>query len=211
MALALILLATVALLRPVTPVPVEEPSAPARATLPALSVERGQWAAEWRPTGGPDEQVNYPAACCGVVHFLGHGTFDAASRQGMLLPEGAGGQSESLTARQWARLLHDEGDIRLAFLDACETALAPETAPFASVAGALVQAGMPAAVATQYATSDGAAASFAREFYHALADFYPLEAAVAEGRRAIDLLPKENYEWGVPVLYLRAQHGRLFR
>jgi len=146
-----------------------------------------------------------------IFHFLGHGTFDAASRQGMLLLEGADGRSESLTARQLARFLRDEVDVRLAFLDACETALAPETAPFASVAGALVQAGVPAVVATQYAISDGAAASFAREFYHALADFYPLEAAVAEGRRAIDLLPEENYEWGVPVLYLRAQHGRLFR
>jgi len=146
-----------------------------------------------------------------IFHFLGHGTFDAASGQGILLLEGADGRSESLTARQLARLLRDEVDIRLAFLNACETAVAPEIAPFASVAGTLVQAGVPAVVATQYAISDGAAASFAREFYQALVDFYPLEAAVAEGRRAIDLLPGKNYEWGVPVLYLRAQHGHVFR
>jgi len=146
-----------------------------------------------------------------VFHFLGHGTFDAAKQQGSLLLEGVDGRSESLTARQLARLLRDEVDIRLAFLNACQTALAPQMAPFASVAGTLVQAGVPAVVATQYAISDGAAASFAREFYQALVDFYPLEAAVAEGRKAIDLLAEGNYEWGVPVLYLRAQHGRVFQ
>jgi hypothetical protein len=145
-----------------------------------------------------------------IFHFLGHGTFDAASGQGILVLEGADGNSQPLTARQLARFLRDEVDIRLAFLNACETALAPETAPFASAAGTLVQAGVPAVVATQYAISDGAAASFAREFYQALVDFYPLEAAVAEGRKAIDL-SEGNYEWGVPVLYLRAQHGRVFQ
>jgi hypothetical protein len=146
-----------------------------------------------------------------IFHFSGHGAFDAAKEQGVLLLEGADRCSEPLTARQLARFLRDERDIRLTFLNACETAVAPETAPFASVAGTLVQAGVPAVVATQYAMSDDAAVNFACEFYQALADFYPLEAAVAEGRRAIDLISEENYEWGIPVLYLRAQHGRMFQ
>lgn len=145
-----------------------------------------------------------------VFHFLGHGTFDAASGMGLLLLERPDRRSEPLPARQLARLLRDEADIRLAFLSACETALAPETAPFASVAGTLVQAGVPGVVATQYAISDSAAISFSREFYQTLAEFYPLEAAVAEGRKAIDLAER-NHEWGVPVLYLRAQHGHVFQ
>ena len=106
--------------------------------------------------------------------------------------------------------LRDQVDVRLAFLNACETARATETSPFASVAGALVRFDVPGVVATQYAISDRAAVSFARKFYQALAEGYPLEAAVAEGRKAIDLSEK-NYEWGVPVLYLRAQDGRVFQ
>jgi len=82
-ALVLILLAIVALLRPMTPVPVEEPSAPARATLPALSVERGQWAAEWQPTGGPYERVIYALALGPTPELLYAGTWgDGLYRSG---------------------------------------------------------------------------------------------------------------------------------
>jgi hypothetical protein len=181
----------------------------------ALEPARAQGWLEYRIVQGQEanaqgllrlfRQANYH-----VFHFLGHGAFDHATGEGVLLLEGEDGRSDPLTARHVARLLRDEINIRLAFLNACETALTPETAPFASVAGALVQAGIPAVVATQYAISDAAASRFAQEFYRALAEFYPVEAAVAEGRKAIDLSVR-NYEWGVPVLYLRAQDGRVFR
>jgi hypothetical protein len=69
---------------------------------------------------------------------------------------------------------------------------------------------VPAVVATLYRISDGAAATFAREFYQVLAEFLPVEAAVAEGRKQIELTVG-NCEWGVPVLYLRAQDGHVFR
>jgi CHAT domain-containing protein len=143
-----------------------------------------------------------------VFHFLGHGAFDDASGQGVLMLEGADGRGERLAAPQLARLLHDVAGIRLAFLNACKTAVTSETSPFASVAGALVKSGVPAVVASQYAISDKSAISFARKFYQALAKFHPLETAVAEGRKAIDISEK-NYEWGVPVLYLRARDGRV--
>lgn len=145
-----------------------------------------------------------------VFHFLGHGTFDEGSSEGMLMLERADGLSEALTATQLARMIGDERDIRLVFLNACETAVAAESAPFASVAGALVRIGVPAVVATLSRISDSAAASFAREFYQVLAEFLPVEAAVAEGRKQIDLAV-DNCEWGVPILYLRAQDGHVFR
>lgn len=145
-----------------------------------------------------------------VFHFLGHGAFDDALGQGVLLLEGIDGHGEPVSARQLARLLRDMPDIRLVFLNACETALATEMSPFASVAGALVKLDVPAVIASQYAISDKAAIRFAQMFYQALANFHPLETAVAEGRKAIDL-SENNYEWGVPVLYLRAQNGRMFQ
>ena len=62
LALVLILVTLVALLRPMTPPPAKEPAAPVRATLPAIPLKNGQLAAEWRPTGGPYEQVIYTLA-----------------------------------------------------------------------------------------------------------------------------------------------------
>jgi CHAT domain-containing protein len=145
-----------------------------------------------------------------VFHFLGHGQFDAAERQGIIWLEGPDREGEALYARQLATLLGNEPSIRLAFLNACQTASGLESAPLDSVAGTLVQAGIPAVVATQYAMSNMAATLFSRKFYQALAGFYPVEAAVAEGRKAIDVTA-QSYEWFVPVLYLRAQSGYLFR
>jgi hypothetical protein len=61
----------------------------------------------------------------------------------------------------------------------------------------------------QFEITDAAATAFAREFYGAMADGYPLEAALAEARGAIR--DEGNLtEWGTPVLYSRAPDGRLF-
>jgi formylglycine-generating enzyme required for sulfatase activity len=77
------------------------------------------------------------------------------------------------------------------------------------VAGSLVRQGIPAVVAMQFEISDRAACAFAEEFYAALAQGYPVDAGLAEARKAIYCLP-EDVEWGTPVLYLRAPDGVLF-
>ena len=101
--------------------------------------------------------------------------------------------------------------MRLAFLNACETALTTETSPFANVAGALVKLGVPAVVASQYSISDKAAISFASKFYQALAEFHSLETAVAEGRKAVMFATDLNaMDWGVAALFMRTQDGVLF-
>jgi CHAT domain-containing protein len=145
-----------------------------------------------------------------IFHFLGHGAFDAATGQGVLLLEDPDGFGQRLAAKSLANLLRDQPSLRLAFLNACQTAQTLEIAPFASVAGTLVQAGVPAVLATQHSISDTAASLFARGFYQALAYGHPLEAAATEGRMAIEL-ENQGYEWGVPVLYLRAHDGYVFR
>jgi hypothetical protein len=181
----------------------------------ALDPLRQQGRLEYRIVQGHDANANHLQEMLRqeeyhVFHFLGHGMFDEDSGEGTILLEGADGHGERLAAQRLARLLRDETDIRLAFLNACETARPSETTPFVSVAGALVRLGVPAVIGSQRTISDGAAVSFARKFYQALAEFHPLETAVAEGRKAIDI-SEENYEWGVPVLYLRARDGRVFQ
>lgn len=61
----------------------------------------------------------------------------------------------------------------------------------------------------QFPITDDAARVFAHEFYRALSEGYPIEAAMAEARRAISS-SLGNLEWATPVLFLRAQSGVLF-
>ncbi|RLT38027.1 MAG: CHAT domain-containing protein, partial [Chloroflexi bacterium] len=91
----------------------------------------------------------------------------------------------------------------------CEGGRSSRSDPFAGAAQSLVQQGLPAVVAMQFEITDDAAAVFAQEFYRSLADGYPVDAALAEGRRAI-FATKTNAEWGIPVLFMRTEDGRIF-
>ena len=77
------------------------------------------------------------------------------------------GRPDLLPAELLAMLLRSR-NVRLAVLNACETAYAGQDV-WASVAQALVLAGVPAVVAMQSVVIDGQAAAFARSFYRALA------------------------------------------
>jgi hypothetical protein len=106
-------------------------------------------------------------------------------------------------------LLHDHESLRLAILNACEGARTSRLDPFAGTAQTLVQQGIPAVIAMQFEITDDVAGTFAHEFYGAVADGYPIDAAVTEARKAI-FASGHDVEWGTPVLYLRAPDGRIF-
>src|SRR5205085_1701191 len=91
----------------------------------------------------------------------------------------------------------------------CEGARCSRTDPFAGIAQTVIQQGIPAVVAMQFEITDGAAITFAREFYGALAAAHPVDSAVAQARKAI--FGQENdVEWATPVLYMRTPTGRIF-
>ena len=106
-------------------------------------------------------------------------------------------------------LLHDYESLRIAVLNACEGARSSKQDPFAGSAQTLVQQGIPAVIAMQFEIADDVAQTFAHELYGALADSYPIDAAVTEARKAIFAMGRE-VEWATPVLYLRAPDGRIF-
>jgi hypothetical protein len=62
----------------------------------------------------------------------------------------------------------------------------------------------------QFEISDGAAITFAHEFYGAFADGYSIEAALAEARKSM-FAGQNDSEWATPVLYLRSLDGPIFR
>jgi len=144
-----------------------------------------------------------------IFHFIGHGSFDEPSQDGLLILEDEQGRGRRVSGQDLGTLLHDHRPLRLAFLNACEGARASQYDPFAGVAQSLVQQGIPAVVAMQFEVTDKAAIALVREFYTALAEGYPVDANLAEARKAVFVLG-DNVEWGTPVLYMRSPDGRVF-
>jgi hypothetical protein len=145
-----------------------------------------------------------------VFHFIGHGGFDPTSDEGLILLADADGAPYRLPATDLAMLLADEPSLRVVVLNSCEGAQGGTRDIFASTASILVRRGVPAVLAMQYAITDQAALAFSRAFYEAVADGEPMEAAVAEGRKAVRLAIPGTLEWATPVLYQRAPDGVLF-
>ena len=144
-----------------------------------------------------------------IFHYIGHGVFDAGVDDGFLVIEDENGRGRKVGGQYVGTLLADHRSLRLALLNSCEGGRSSRSDPFAGAAQSLVQQGLPAVVAMQFEITDDAAAVFAHEFYMSLADGYPVDAALAEGRRAI-FATKTNAEWGIPVLFMRTEDGRIF-
>ena len=151
-----------------------------------------------------------------IFHFIGHGGYAEEEGQGVLILENERRGSRPVRGEHLGKLLGDHFSLRLVVLNACEAGRpsARETGPydsFSGVAEALVHERIPAVVAMQFEITDEAAILFAREFYAALSDNYPVDAAVAEARKAIDYTLKNTVEWATPVLYMRAPDGMIFQ
>jgi hypothetical protein len=144
-----------------------------------------------------------------IFHFIGHGEFDQAAQEGVLLLEDERHRGHRVGSQYLGMLLHDHDSLRVAILNACEGARTSRLDPFAGSAQTLVQQGIPAVIAMQFEIADDVASTFAHEFYGALADGYPIDAALTEARKAI-FAGGRDVEWGTPVLYLRAPDGRIF-
>lgn len=143
-----------------------------------------------------------------LLHFIGHGGFDAAIG-GYLVLEDDQGASYAVAAEVLAGLLRGSS-VRLAVLNACESARTDPQESFAGVASQLVRAGLPAVIAMQTYAPDESAEQFSRAFYGALADDWPVDAAVTAARQALFARAPASPVWSVPALYLTAPDGILW-
>jgi len=144
-----------------------------------------------------------------VLHFIGHGGFNPNTAEGMLAFEDENHLAHMVSGSDLATMIHDHSTLRLVLLNACEGARQSPADPLGGVAQSLVAQGIPAVVAMQFEITDQAATVFSSEFYAAIADGYPIDAALAEARVAV-FSDDNDVEWGTPVLYLRASDGRIF-
>jgi len=143
-----------------------------------------------------------------LIHFIGHGWFDAATQQAGLVFEDAAGQAALVEAAALGVILEGHRPLRLIFLNACQGARVDERDAFQGAAQHLVRLGIPIVVAMQFDIVNVRAALLAQEFYRAVADGYPAEAAVTEARKAL-FDPGSTPDWATPVIFTRAADNRL--
>jgi hypothetical protein len=150
-----------------------------------------------------------------VLYFAGHGSFKAEQGEAFKSIAGFGHivifdddkKPREFSVESLVKNLNNSG-IRLAVLGACETGRRGDECAWSGIAPALARANIPAVVAMQYKIEDKNAIFFSRAFYKSLAEHNSVDIAMTKGRLAIDSRssPGER-DWGVPVLYLRAQEN----
>jgi CHAT domain len=138
-----------------------------------------------------------------VVHFIGHGVYNAERREGYLIFENERGGELALGERAVREIFCRRG-LSLVFLNACESGRGGRAEFNKGVAQSLVAHGLPALVANQYSVLDSSATSFAQHFYWSLAQGMSLGQSAREARIAVNYsLHGELIDWAVPVLYAR--------
>lgn len=168
---------------------------------------------------------------CNILHFDGHGVFAKLCRncgefnfphmlacnhcksefrqtipRGYLAFESDRGNTNWLSSSTLGHIFGPE--LRLGVLSACSSGTILGEVFFGSTGPALIQAGVPAVVATQLPISVEAATGFAKGFYRSLSRFRSLPTAVNAGRRRLF----DTNEWFIPTLYMRSRDydGYLF-
>jgi len=149
-----------------------------------------------------------------ILHYDGHAFFSEEQQAGAICLEDEQKNTHQVSGETLAAYL-DGSSIRLVVLAACQSGMDSPEKRFSGIAqGIMKTSSLPAAVAMQFSVRDDAAIAFNRGFYGALADRFPVEASVVEGRKAIlQVLADDPFaapDWATPVLFMRTQTGMLF-
>ena len=144
-----------------------------------------------------------------ILHFIGHGGFDKANKEGALLFEDENGLADLVGGDRLAAIVGERQSLRLVVLNSCEGARSDVSDPFSGVAGRLIERDVPAVIGMQFEITDRAAILFAREFYTVLAEGHAVDTAVSEARLAI-LADQNDVEWATPALFMRGSDAHLF-
>jgi len=174
--------------------------------LPHATLERVQNAL--REAADPDRSS--AGGPIDILHFVGHGQYDPAADQAVLLLEDAAGGVDRVDAESLADVVRPHG-VKLVFLNACQSVHASAADMARGMAPTLLHRGIPAVIGMQVTVLDAAAVRFARVFYDALADNAPLDVALTEARRVTRGAGQRKADMGIPVCYLRTESGRILK
>jgi hypothetical protein len=135
-----------------------------------------------------------------IFHFVGHA--GGMKPAGLVLCDDTQ-DMEVLASKDLADLL-ETSEVLLAVLNGCETGV-ERVGLTHGICQTLIRSGLPAAIATTRPIPDTSALWFSRELYRALIDGYPLEASVAEARKALRM---KRWDWSAYSFY-SAEPSRL--
>lgn len=150
-----------------------------------------------------------------ILHFDGHGVFEGevnghdelrknGGQQGKLAFEDSDGKLDLVEADKLAQVLLDSG-VRLAVLDACQSAMGSEDDAFSSVATRLIRGGVDNVVAMSASVLVAATTHYFEAFYRELVAGVPTSTAQERARQALHddprrhLMRRRRDEEGQPV------------
>jgi CHAT domain-containing protein len=146
-----------------------------------------------------------------IVHFVGHGRRNKGI--GELAFEAVDGTTDWVSDERVALLFARSPNLKLVFLQACESALPNPHLAMSGVAKRVAGMNIPAVVAMQDKVQPLVANTFAEGFYTALAENKSVDLAVKAGRDALNQAGGVNQRmgFGLPVLYLRGDYGGMIK
>lgn len=145
-----------------------------------------------------------------VVHFMGHGNFDASTRRGEIALLKADKEQPAWVSDATFAGYFESAPPRLVVLHACHGGAVDFASRFSGLAPQIFRRKVPAVVAMQYAVTNETAIKFSRTFYRELADGAPVDGAFQEARLRItrgDTDAHGNRDFGTPILYMHGRDG----
>ncbi|CAG0933287.1 hypothetical protein TFLX_02977 [Thermoflexales bacterium] len=144
-----------------------------------------------------------------VLHFIGHGGFNARQQQAALYFENPDRTAHRVIDVDFAGML-DRLQLppQLVVLAACQSATQSLHEVFTGLGPQLVQIGLPAVVAMQADVTLLTARQFAARFYRQLLTHGTVDLAMNEARST--LMTHGRFDAAVPVLFMRLRDGRLW-
>ncbi|HST47533.1 CHAT domain-containing protein [Jatrophihabitans sp.] len=161
-----------------------------------------------------NEAMNVAGRPQHLVHFMGHGRFDAASSEAAVALTDPDDGLRWVDDRTFSELLTRNGAApRAVVLHSCEGGVADYSASFAGMAPQLVRNGTQSVIAMQYPVTNETAILFSTCLYDQLARGADLDTAAQEARWKILRFsdPADPRLVGVPVVYLQNEHALLDR
>lgn len=101
-------------------------------------------------------------------------------------------------------------DLRLVVMAACQSASPNIGGALKGLAPRLVETGMPAVIAMQDKVQIDTAQHFSQVFYHELIRADSVDGAMAKTRAELYRAYEKQWKWGIPVLFMGTDDGRLF-
>jgi CHAT domain len=139
-----------------------------------------------------------------VIHYIGHGKFDAQTGKGAVALRTDGGETSWVDETDLGEALcGDDWTPTVVVLHACEGGRNDYEYRHAGLAPSLVRQGVQCVVAMQYPVTNETAIDFSDALYQALADRQYLDEAVQTARQRIWETTKDARLLGVPMIYQR--------